>query len=77
MSWQTHLHELQQKYYLWKAQHHEDAEQQVTEVMKERFPGEYQVVEYYNPNRGIMDLKVVFEDTKKELVWKVKYSSGQ
>jgi hypothetical protein len=74
MNWQTTLHSLQQKYYLWKTQHHEDAEQQVTEVMKERFPGEYQVVEFYNPNRGIMDLKVVFEDPKKELMWRIKHS---
>ena len=46
---------------------------QVVTRMQGLFPGEYTIEEYYNPNKGRFDARLVFEDPRKEMLWKIQH----
>ena len=76
--YQDYLHSLNQKFNSWvstsfvkdKVEGLEDA----TEIMKQRYPGNYTLVEVYNPTRGTFELSVKFDNSKEELLWKMKWA---
>ena len=70
------LHNLHKKYVLWRQSSPDQLNplEQVVEVMQERFPGPYSIVEAYNPKRGCFELQTRFSDPKQETLWRIKYS---
>ncbi len=46
----------------------------VESSMKGRFPGNYTVIEFYDPNHHRYDYGLVFSDKNEELMWKLKWS---
>ena len=76
-TWQSYLRILQSRHTSWTklGQNSEsDGLDFVTKSMQERFPGKYTIVEGFDPERGTMSLKVKFEDSKEELMWKLRWS---
>lgn len=77
MTWQYYLQYLQLKYIGWthlgqnKAG---DGLSDVTELMKERYPGNYQVIEKYDSIKGKFILKLEFDDPKEETIWLLRHS---
>jgi hypothetical protein len=49
--------------------------ERVSELMKEKYPGDYEIMEWYNPNRGVMDFRMKFADPRKEMLWVIANSS--
>ncbi len=48
---------------------------EITKKLKAKWPGDYELVEYYNARRGVMDLRVKFHDPRKVMLWAIKHSS--
>ena len=46
--------------------------EEITKKLKSKWPGDYELVEYYNARRGVMDLRVKFADPRKEMIWVIK-----
>lgn len=44
----------------------------ITARMKQQWPGEYIVEEFYNVKLMRFDLRLKFEDPKKEMLWKIR-----
>ena len=44
------------------------------ERMQMKYPGPYIVEPYYNAKKGKFDLRLKFEDSKEELMWKIKWT---
>lgn len=42
--------------------------------MQHLYPGDYIINETYNPSLGTFDFNIIFEDSNKELMWKMRYS---
>lgn len=42
--------------------------------MKEKFPGDYRVVEFFNVGKGRFDFRIQFLNKHEELMWKLKWS---
>ena len=45
------------------------------EKMKEKFPGNYHLVEYYYPKEGKFKVRLEFDDPMDEVIFHLKYSS--
>lgn len=77
MTWQKYLQELQLKYASWTELGQNktgDGLSDVTEIMRERYPGNYRVIEKYDSIKGKFVLKLEFNDPKEEIFWVLKYS---
>ena len=48
--------------------------EEATEMMRQRYPGNYTLIEKYNPSRGAFELAVKFENPKEEMLWKMKWA---
>ena len=44
------------------------------ELMQQRYPGNYRLIEKYNPSRGAFELDVKFDNPKEEMLWKMKWA---
>lgn len=42
--------------------------------LQQQCPGEYRIVQKYDPIRMVIEFDVKFEDPRKELLWRLKYS---
>lgn len=42
-------------------------------IMQEKYPGEYTIRTKYDTRRMCFGYKPVFEDPKKEMLWRIKY----
>jgi len=42
--------------------------------MQGKYPGKYIVEDFYNPKKSKFDLRLRFENSKEELIWKIKWS---
>lgn len=67
-NWQSYLISLQLNY-------PGISTEEITKKLKAKWPGDYELVEYYNAQRGVMDLRVQFPDPRKEMLWVIKHSS--
>ena len=77
VQWQDKLQELQLKYASWTQLGKNktgDGLSDVTELMKERYPGNYCVIEKYDSITGKFVLKLEFTDPKEEIFWLLKWS---
>jgi hypothetical protein len=77
ITWQQYLQELQLKYASWTQLGKNktgDGLSDVTELMKERYPGNYCVIEKYDSITGKFVLKLEFTDPKEEIFWLLKWS---
>ena len=75
--WKDKLQELELKFASWLKIGNVSREgglEDVNLMMKTWYPGNYTVVESYNPQRGVFGFKLVFEDPKEELVWLLRWS---
>lgn len=74
-SWKSYLNSLSSRYMLWKQQGYKDyeGESDATELMQQRYPGNYKLVERYNTTRGVFELDIVFENPKEEMLWRIKW----
>lgn len=45
-----------------------------TETFQNKWPGNYQIEEFYNPKKGRIDLRLKFADPKEELVWMLRWT---
>lgn len=76
--YQDYLRSLNQKFNSWvnttfvkdKIEGLEDA----LELMQQRYPGNYTLIEKYNPARGAIELDVKFANPKEEMLWKMKWA---
>jgi hypothetical protein len=48
--------------------------EEATEMMQQRYPGNYKLIEKYNSNRGASELAVEFDNPKEEMLWKMKWA---
>lgn len=78
MGYQDYLRRLTQKFNSWvsgtfvkdKVQGLEEA----TEMMQQRYPGNYTLIEKYNSTRSAFELEVKFDNLKEEMLWKMKWA---
>ena len=49
--------------------------ERINEVMQKEFPGDYQVEEYFDKERLIFSLKLVFVSPEEESMFVLKYSN--
>lgn len=76
-SWQDKLRDLEQDYAVWFKIGDRGIQiglEGVTKMMKAWYPGNYKVIEAYDPKRGVFGFKLVFDDPKEETFWLVKWS---
>lgn len=45
-----------------------------TKNFKSKYPGNYVIEEYYDSTTMKFDLRLIFENEKEELLWKIKWS---
>jgi len=50
--------------------------EEATDLMRQRYPGNYRLIEKYNPTRGAFELAVEFDNPKEEMLWKLKWSAN-
>ncbi len=77
MTWQYYLQYLQLKYISWNELGKNktgNGLSDVTELMKERYPGNYRVIEKYDSIKGECVLKLEFTDPKEETIWLLRHS---
>lgn len=74
-SWKSYLASLSSRYIQWKSQGYKDDDgaSDATELMQQRYPGKYKLIERYNPTRGVFELDIVFDNPKEEMLWKIKW----
>ena len=53
----------------------EDIVANAEHYMKKKYPGNYTVEQYYNPDKMKWDLRLRFESPKEETFWLLKYSA--
>lgn len=51
----------------------EDILRRANKRMQDTYPGKYIVETYYNAKKGKFDLRLKFENTKEELMWKLRW----
>lgn len=76
-NWKTYLDRLQQSYANWTLlgqQREGDGLSDATEMMQNRYPGNYKVEERYEPSRGMFRLYLKFNEPKDETFFLLKYS---
>ena len=74
-NWRSTLYFIQESYIDSMLIYNEDqTKDQIENLMKDRFPGDYTLEWSYNPTICKLELNVKFEDPKKEVLWKIKYS---
>ena len=44
------------------------------EYMQKKYPGKYVVEQFYNAERGRVDLRLKFDDPKEEMFWLLRWS---
>jgi len=77
MTWQSYLQELQLRYASWThlfPNKTGDGLSDVTDMMRERYPGNYRVIEKYDSIKGRFVLKLEFNDPKEETFWLLMWS---
>ena len=77
VTWQIYLNLLQSQYASWTKLGQEcegDGLADATELMQDRFPGPYKVVEKFDPKRGTFSLQLDFSDEKEKLFWLLRWS---
>ena len=67
-SWESYLRSLQLNF-------PGIALESITALMKARYPGDYELMEWYNPERGVVDHRMKFADPRKEMLWVIQNSS--
>lgn len=76
-SWQDNLRDLELKFASWLKIGNVSREgglEDVTWMMRTSYPGNYKVIEAYDPKRGVFGFKLVFDDPKEETFWLLKWS---
>lgn len=76
-SWRDTLRELELKFASWLDIGYGSRESgliDVNEMMRTRYPGNYTVVEAYDPSRGVFGFKLVFDDPREETMWLLRWS---
>ena len=76
-SWQDTLQELELSFNNWIMIGKSDREsglEDVNRIMKTSYPGNYTVIEAYDPKRGVFGFKLMFDDPKEETFWLLKWS---
>lgn len=77
-SWKSYLDHLRISVFSKQSYVKANPSQSVTEWMeagmKPRYPGNYAIVEFYDPVKGRFDYRLEFADSNEELIWKLKYS---
>lgn len=76
--YQDYLRSLNQKFNSWvnttfvkdKVEGLSDA----LDLIQLHYPGNYTLIEKYNPTRGLMELDVQFDNPKEEMLWKMKWA---
>jgi hypothetical protein len=77
ITWQKYLQELQLKYASWTQlglNKTGDGLSDATEMMREKYPGNYHVIEKYDSITGKFVLKLEFTDHKEEIFWLLKWA---
>lgn len=76
MTWQTYLEKLNLTFIDWAKLSDKagDGFSDATELMKEKYPGNYQVIEKYDSVRGNFVFKLEFSDSHEETIWLLKNS---
>lgn len=76
--YQDYLHSLNLKFTSWVsatfAKDKGEGLEEALEMMQERYPGNYILIEKYNPIRGTFELAVKFNNPKEEMLWKMKWA---
>jgi hypothetical protein len=44
------------------------------EALQRRWPGPYQVEEYYNTSKGRFDFRLKFQDPQEEVIWLLRWA---
>ena len=75
-SWKRYLADLHEQYLQWKKVSDGDPDGLVdaTTLMQKRYPGNYVVVEVYDPHSGKFVFKLEFADPAEETVWILKWT---
>ena len=76
-TWQDKLQDLELKFASWLKIGNVSREgglEDVNLMMKTWYPGNYSVIEAYDPKRGVFDFKLVFGNQKEELLWLLRWS---
>lgn len=73
MSWQTALRNLSTRHFMFFDRNGSMLESGIANF-KEQYPGNYEIVEYFNTTAMKFDLTVQFESKQEELLWKIKWS---
>lgn len=76
MTWRDYLNQLQLKYASWTKLRQNcegDGLADATEMMQDRYPGPYKLVEKYDPDIGTFRLELKFEDDRHKMLWLIKY----
>lgn len=77
MSWNRRLRALETTYYDWSKIEGINKEYglvDLTELMQKDFPGNYSVIEVYDPKRGRFALKLEFADPREETMFMLRWS---
>ena len=79
MNWQRYLRELHLRYASWMAiptgYRSGDGIQDATELMQDKYPGNYVVEQYWDTKKMVFDFRLKFDDPREETFWKIKNSS--
>ena len=46
----------------------------ISETMHRLYPGDYKIIEFFDKESNKFDYEVEFDDPKKEMLWKLKWS---
>lgn len=75
-TWQDKLRELELKFASWLKIGNVSREgglKDVNLIMSTWYPGNYTVIEAYDPKRGVFGFKLVFDNPKEEMLWQIKW----
>jgi hypothetical protein len=77
--YEDYLRKLNNKYYMWLSVANsfidkEEGIEEATEMMQQRYPGNYVLHQIYNHSRGAFELAVKFDNPKEEMLWKMKWA---
>lgn len=75
-TWQSDLKSLSERYNSWMTIQEKsgDGLADATELMQDKYPGPYRLVEYYDNDQGVRSLKLHFDDPKEETLWLLRWS---
>ena len=74
MNWQYHLREIHVLLMNKPSDITRDRDRLATKLMQDRYPGNYRVVENFDPARGCFGFKLEFDDPREETMFLLNWS---